>query len=206
VLQTNMPLEVEHVARPIGALSAGSLRHVRVDQAHVPRQLRLPLTRIVALAATQRFVQRVFNPVSIQVALKSRGKIASRSHTAKKDGCLTHISIGLPVMTFQMRFVAVDRAVGPMTDMATMGSGSRATVAFSRRQMATLHMELQKLSLVRGIGAGARAGEQVWSRVDLTLVSGQTLHCLKLSVITGLTFQPFYAAAVEALNRGIGSR
>jgi hypothetical protein len=108
-------------------------------------------------------------------------------------------------MTFQMSFVAVDRAVGPMTDMATVG-GRRTAVSFFRRQMATLHVELQELSLVRGIGAGAWAGEQGWSRVDLLLVSGQPLRCLKLSVITGLTFQPFYAAAVEALNRGIGRR
>jgi hypothetical protein len=108
-------------------------------------------------------------------------------------------------MTFQMCFVAVDRAVGPMTDMTTVG-GRRTAVAFFRRQMATLHVELQQLSLVRGIGAGARAGEQVWSRVDLTPVSGQPFHCLKLTVITGLTFQPFYTAAVEALNRGIGRR
>ena len=108
-------------------------------------------------------------------------------------------------MIFQMRFVAVDRAVGPMTDMATVG-GRRTAVSFFRRQMATLHVELQELSLVRGIGAGARAGEQGWSRVDLLLVSGQPLHCLKLTVIAGLTFQPFYAGAVEALNRGIGRR
>jgi hypothetical protein len=112
-------------------------------------------------------------------------------------------------MTFQMCFVAVDRAIGPMTNMATMGRGSCTAVAFFRRQMATLHVELQQFSLVRGIGAGSRAGEQVWSRVDLLLVSGQPLHCLKLSVITGLTFQPFYAAAVtpdEAVNRGIRRR
>jgi hypothetical protein len=143
--------------------------------------------------------------MSIQVTLKSRGKLASRSDTAKKVGCLTHI--GRHVMTFQMRFVAVDRAVGPMTDMATVGGSRTGTaVAFFRRQMATLDVELQQFSLVSGIGAGSRAGKQGWSRVDLLLVSGQPLCCLKMSVIAGLTFQPFYAAAVEALNRGTGRR